>query len=54
MALTSHDYANPCTATFDRACPAEFVAMDLLDDKVINFLDYAVLMSQWLDEVLWP
>jgi len=54
MALTSHDYANECTATFDRACSDEFIPMDLLDDGVINFKDYAVLMSQWLDKVLWP
>ena len=54
MALTSHDYANECTATFDRACADEFVPIDLSDDRVINFKDYAVLMSQWLDKVYWP
>ena len=54
MALTSHDYNNECTATFDRACADEFLPIDLFDDRVINFKDYAVLMSQWLDIVLWP
>jgi len=54
MALTSHDYANECTATFDRACSDEFLPTDLLDDGVVNFMDYAVLMSQWLDKVFWP
>ena len=54
MALTSHDYANECTATFDRTCADEFLPIDLFDDGVINFADYAVLMSQWLDKVLWP
>jgi len=54
MAVTSHSNGELCTATFDRECSAEFLPADLFDDNVINFIDYAVLMTQWLDEVLWP
>ena len=28
--------------------------MDANTDGVINFMDYAVLIDLWLDEVLWP
>jgi len=27
---------------------------DLFDDEIINFKDYARLLDEWLDEVLWP
>ena len=30
------------------------LAFDLHNDRRINFIDYAVLMSEWLDTVLWP
>ena len=54
MALTSHDYNNQCTATFDRTCTDQFLPMDLSDGGQIDFIDYAMLMSQWLDKVYWP
>jgi hypothetical protein len=54
LALTSHDINAMCTATFDRTCSDEFVPMDLVDDKVINFIDYATLLQSWLEEVNYP
>ena len=54
LALTSHDINAMCTATFDRTCSDEFVPMDLVDDKVINFVDYANLLQTWLEEVKYP
>ena len=52
MAATSHAYGMATTAEFDRACIASMV--DLNEDGIINFLDYAELMEQWLVEILWP
>jgi hypothetical protein len=52
MAATSHSYGNATTAEFDRACISSMV--DLNDDGVIDFKDYAMLVEQWLVEQLWP
>ena len=54
MAVTSHSDGQLCTATFDRACPDVPLLIDLYEDRRINFIDYAVLMTEWLDTVLWP
>ena len=54
LAVTSHNVATMCTATFDRVCSEDFIAIDLVEDSVINFEDYAELMNQWMDEVFWP
>lgn len=54
MAVTSHSDGKLCTATFDRACSDVPLMADLYEDKRINFIDYAVLMTEWLDTVLWP
>ncbi|MHC4743522.1 MAG: LamG-like jellyroll fold domain-containing protein [Planctomycetota bacterium] len=54
LAVTSHDYNNETTATFDRLCNDDFVAMDLVEDNLVNFEDYAELLNQWLDQVFWP
>ena len=54
MAVTSHSSGELCTATFDRACSTDFLPVDVFDDNLINFIDYAVLSTQWLDEVSWP
>ena len=42
------------TVDFDRVCSEGFVSMDLIEDDVVNFEDYADLMIHWLEEVLWP
>ena len=42
------------TATFDCACPTDFLVADLFRDGIVNFVDYAVFVTQWLDEKLWP
>jgi hypothetical protein len=54
LAVTSHDYGNMTTATFDSVCSGDFVAMDLIEDDVVNFEDYAELLDAWSEEVLWP
>jgi hypothetical protein len=54
FAVTSHDYGNSTTVTFDRACSDDFLSMDLVEDDLINFEDYAALLSQWLDIIHWP
>ena len=54
MALTSHSDGQLATATFDRACPDAHLLIDLYEDRRINFLDYASLMTEWLDTMLWP
>ena len=40
------------SATFERACPTDFLVADLFRDGMVNFADYAVFMTQWLDEKL--
>ena len=54
LAVTSHDAATMSTVTFDRSCSTDFLATDVISDKVINFKDYAELMTHWLEEVPWP
>ena len=54
MAVTSHDYSNSTTVTFDSACDSAFVEKDLVPDGLVNFEDYAELMNQWMDKVYWP
>ncbi|MHC4744408.1 MAG: hypothetical protein ACYS8Z_21045, partial [Planctomycetota bacterium] len=54
IAVTSHDYNNPTTVSFDRACSDDSVPMDLIDDDIVNFEDYAELLSHWLEIVKWP
>ena len=54
LAVTSHEATTSCTATFDRVCSEDFIEIDLVEDSVINFEDYAELMNQWMDKVFWP
>jgi regulation of enolase protein 1 (concanavalin A-like superfamily) len=52
LAATSHAAGTLTTATFDRTCT--FSGSDLRQDGLVNFKDYAVLATAWLEEVLWP
>jgi hypothetical protein len=55
MAVTAHEDSGPlATATFDRACSAEFLSSDVYDDFMINFKDYALIADKYLEEILWP
>ena len=54
LAVTSHEANFSCSATFDRVCSDEAVAMDLVEDDVVNFEDYADLLNHWLERVWWP
>jgi len=58
LAVTSHDNAAGIysTVTFNSACDSSFGGLlpDLAKDNLINFVDYAVLMSRWLEEQLYP
>ena len=54
LAVTSHDYNNETTVNFDRDCSGDFIPMDLIEDDVLNFEDYADLLNAWSEEVLWP
>jgi hypothetical protein len=54
LAVTSHEANFSASATFDRECVEEFVPMDLVEDDVVNFEDYADLLNHWLEKVLWP
>jgi hypothetical protein len=54
FAVTSHDYVNSTTVTFDNVCSGDFIAPDLVADGVINFEDYAEMMDEWMETVHWP
>ncbi|MHC4741916.1 MAG: DUF1349 domain-containing protein, partial [Planctomycetota bacterium] len=54
FAVTSHDYANSSTVTFDNVCSGDFIEPDLITDGVINFEDYAEMLDAWSEEILWP
>ena len=53
-ALTSHDYGNSASATFDTTCDTGFVELELYPDNLINFKDWDALVDKWGEEVLWP
>ncbi len=54
IAVTSHSSGALCTVTGDTNCPPLILETDATADGVTNFMDYAVLIDSWLDEVLWP
>ncbi|MHC4741056.1 MAG: LamG domain-containing protein [Planctomycetota bacterium] len=54
FAVTSHEYNNSAAISFDNVCSTDFVAPDLVMDNVINFEDYAEMLSNWLVEVKYP
>lgn len=58
LAVTSHDNAAGIysTVTFNSVCDSSFGGLrpDLAKDNLVNFVDYAVLMSRWLEEQLYP
>jgi hypothetical protein len=58
LAVTSHDNAAGIytTATFNNICDSSFGGLlaELTGDGLINFEDYAVIGSRWLDEDVYP
>jgi len=58
LAVTSHDNAAGIytTATFNNVCDSSFGGLlsELTGDGLIDFADYAVIGSRWLDEDVYP
>jgi hypothetical protein len=56
LAVTSHDNAVGIytTATFNSVCDSSLVGPDLVEDGLVNFVDYATLMDRFLDEDFFP
>jgi len=56
LAVTSHDNGVGIytTATFNSVCDSSLVGPDLVEDDLVNFVDYAALMDRFLDEDFFP